>query len=271
MKALQPSRRRWISKHASSQCGVGQTLVKWKYQDDDRCPRCNASESTTHVLRCTAKGANDVWNESISTLTEYLRKSDTHPGLQEALLTSLHRWRHGAFTFANFAESAVNDVISSQSSIGWKNLLEGLLSKSWRQLQQRHYLREGSRKSSKRWARGLFVQLHHLAWKQWKHRNDVKHESDRSRYLRMERRLDLEIQRFYAQGRSDLPPRERYHFRLALPTLLNKPLSFKQNWFRNVTVAQQRAARRRANAALAEATSQEQSALLQWMRTARPS
>lgn len=58
MKALQPARRRWISKHASSNCGVGKTLVKWKYQDDDKCPRCRAPEDTTHVLRCKAKGAN---------------------------------------------------------------------------------------------------------------------------------------------------------------------------------------------------------------------
>ena len=97
MQALQPARRRWIAKHASSNCGVGTTLVKWKYQDDDRCPRCGVPEDTTHVLRCTAKGANEVWNESILKLTAYLQKTHTHPGIQESLLTNLHRWRHGAF------------------------------------------------------------------------------------------------------------------------------------------------------------------------------
>jgi len=40
MQALQPAGRRWIAKHASSNCGVGKTLVKWKYQNDDRCPWC---------------------------------------------------------------------------------------------------------------------------------------------------------------------------------------------------------------------------------------
>jgi len=34
---------------ASANCGVGTALVKWKYQDDDKCPRCNASEDTAHV------------------------------------------------------------------------------------------------------------------------------------------------------------------------------------------------------------------------------
>ena len=87
----------------------------------------------------------------------------------------------------------------------------------------------------------------------------------------MERRLNVQIQHFYAQGSSDLPPRERYHFRLAIPAILDKPLSFKQNWYRNVMAAKKRAARRRANAALIQANSREQTAILDWMRTSRPS
>jgi len=271
MQALQPARRRWIAKHVSSNCGVGTTLVKWKYQDDDRCPRCRVPEDTTHVLWCTANGANEVWNESIAKLTAYLQKTHTHPGIQESLLTNLHRWRHGAFTLSNFQENEVNSATTSQSSIGWKNLMEGLPSTSWRHLQQCYYHRHNSRRSSKRWAKGLFVHLHHLAWNQWEHRNKIKHDSDQARYLRMERRLNHQIERFCAQTHSDLPPRERLHFHLALPTIPNKPLSFKQNWFRNVTAAKQRTVRRRANAALVETNSREQSAILHWMLTNRPS
>jgi len=44
MQALQPARRRWIAKGASSNCGVGTTLIKWQYQDNDRCPRCRVPE-----------------------------------------------------------------------------------------------------------------------------------------------------------------------------------------------------------------------------------
>jgi len=117
-RLLQPARRRWIAKHASSNCGVGTTLAKWKCQDDDRCPRCRVPEDTTHVLRCTAKGANDVWNESVIKLTGYLQKTHTHPGIQESLLTNLHRWYHGAFTLSNFQEDEVNNATTSQSSIG---------------------------------------------------------------------------------------------------------------------------------------------------------
>jgi len=89
MPALKPSHPRWITKHASAYCDVGTTLVKWMHQDDDKCPRCNASEDTAHVLRCQAEGANEVWSESMAKLTTYLVESRTHPDLQQALLENL--------------------------------------------------------------------------------------------------------------------------------------------------------------------------------------
>jgi len=49
MPALKPSRRRWITKHVSANCGVGNALVKWKYQDDDKCPCCSVFEDTTQT------------------------------------------------------------------------------------------------------------------------------------------------------------------------------------------------------------------------------
>jgi len=64
MPALKPSHWWWITKHASANCGVGTTLVKWKRQQDDKCPHCRASEDTAHMLRCQAEGGHDVWSES---------------------------------------------------------------------------------------------------------------------------------------------------------------------------------------------------------------
>jgi len=138
MPALKSSRWRWITKHASANCGVGTTLVKWKHQDDDKCPRCNASEDMAHVLRCQAEGANDVWSESMAKLTNYMVESRTHPDLQRALLENLSRWHRGLLPCDDFEEAEVKQASQSQSLIGWKNLLEGLLSKQWRQVQQGH-------------------------------------------------------------------------------------------------------------------------------------
>ena len=270
MAALKPSRRRWITKHASANCGVGTTLVKWKYQDDHKCPRCNASEDTAHVLRCQAEGANEVWSESMAKLTTYLVESRTHPDLQRALLENLTRWRRGLSPCDDFQESEVKQTAQSQSLIGWKNLLEGLLSKQWRQVQQRHYNSLRCRKSAKRWIKGLFVRLHNLAWNQWDHRNDIKHRVRRTRQERMNHKLNQEICKLYQSGSQDLPPAERQHFRWSIVSLLQKPNGYKRHWLKNVTSARRRQARRLARNKKLDVTTPEQALLLKWMQTNRP-
>ena len=47
MKSLTPPERRFITKHASSNCGVGTTLVQWKLQEDAACPWCGQPEDST--------------------------------------------------------------------------------------------------------------------------------------------------------------------------------------------------------------------------------
>jgi len=214
MSALTPSRRRWITKHASANCGVGTTLVKWKYQDDDKCPRCNASEDTAHVIQCQAEGANEVWSESMAKLTTYLVASRTHPDLQRALLKNLSRWRRGLLPCDDFQEAEVKQATQSQSLIGWKNLLEGLLSKQWHQVQQRHYNSLRGRKSAKRWIKGLFVRLHNLAWNQWDPHNDIKHRVHCTRQERMNHKLNQAICKLYQSGSQD---KYKYKYK-TLPT-----------------------------------------------------
>lgn len=41
MQSLSPTRRRWITKHTSGNCGVGVTLKKWGLQEDSVCSRAS--------------------------------------------------------------------------------------------------------------------------------------------------------------------------------------------------------------------------------------
>ena len=81
-------------------------------------------------------GANEGWNENLDKVAQYLTDSDTLPALQEAILANLACWRRSQLPLVLFDDSSVTAAAQSQSSIGWKNILEGLLSSKWRQLQQ---------------------------------------------------------------------------------------------------------------------------------------
>jgi len=125
-KALKPGYQRWITKHASHNCGVGTTLVEWQHQEDDQCPCCGQPEDTNHVIRCTGAGATEIWTEQMNVLTEWMTEANTHPLLQDTLLANLQRWRQGLPPVTAHAAPRMQQMLESQSLIGWRNLMEGL-------------------------------------------------------------------------------------------------------------------------------------------------
>ncbi len=265
---LQPEERQWVTKHASNECGVGTTLVKWKHQRDPRCPRCGRPEDTAHVLLCVAQGTTAIWNEQTQELTTYLVESTTEAHLQQAILTRLHQWRH-QLPFTDVTDPDVQQALQAQDTLGWKNFIEGLPVKQWAHLQQRYYNSLDSSCSGKQWMASLIKHLNRLGRAMWKHRNDIKHFSDRHRHKEEEIELDHEIVRQFIQGPDDLPAGDRHHFRFNIITLQNRSLAFKQSWFANVMAARRRQARKRANDDTLQYASNKQQRLLNWGFTRR--
>jgi hypothetical protein len=73
MQHLSIPRRRYVTKVASENCGVGTTLVEWKYQQTATCPRCpQERETTQHVQQCQGHAANTSFNQSMDKLQAFL-------------------------------------------------------------------------------------------------------------------------------------------------------------------------------------------------------
>jgi hypothetical protein len=214
-----------------------------------------------------------LWNTGISDLQKFLAASHTKPILQDIILTGLRRWHQDLPPEAP-ADHAENDTTSSsiykaQVLIGWKNMMEGLLSVRIRHEQHRFYTDEGLQCSSKKWARDLLKVLQKLAWQQWDHRNKAKHQTTRPGQAKCVRRLDHQIRLEYLRGTTDLPIGDHIHFQHNILSLLRRPLDYKQAWFSNVLSARRRQARRRTQDATLEIATKETSAILQWMKTGR--
>ena len=245
---------------------VNKTLQEWGYQPSAKCPRCNKVESAAHVYKCTGCGASEVWDKSISKVKATLRKLQTDPAISEALLQCLQHYRqHKPLQLLKFPEH-VRPAIQEQHQIGWRRLLESLPSKRWQQLQHHHYHLLGTRRSSKVWIRRVLTSLHHLAWHQWEHRNDIKHKIKQTNYKAALQSLHNEIIREYTLGTTTLLEGDHHHLQVNLATLLQKSLPYKKNWLANVATSRQRFLRRQANNDELQTISREHSYLLKWMR-----
>jgi hypothetical protein len=245
MKSLPGGKQRWCTKHGSGHCGVGITLKSWKQQDDDECPRCQVAEDTTHVLRCTAHGATDVWNASVEKLWDALAMMDTPDDLRDAIIARLNQWRADSplHIDPSWSES-LRAVIISQDSLGWKNFLEGIPSILFRHHITHHYSSNGIDRSVKTWLRKVLQLAHDIAWNQWQHRNKILHEDDKPRMKRGIALLDQEICSLYVAGGHTLPAADQYHFQIPIDDLLNRSVQYKQHWYVNVIAAQKRQFRR---------------------------
>jgi hypothetical protein len=152
MNGLNAPLRKYITKSASENYGVGTTLVEWKHQDNAVCPRCSHQmETPTHVQRCDGYSAGKVFQKSIDKLEEFLTEEETRPNLQDAIIQCIKKWRAGETIRLMEYQDDIQQVIQQQHSIGWLDMMEGLPAKEWQVLQRRFYNEQGLRKSSKRW------------------------------------------------------------------------------------------------------------------------
>ncbi|MGL5934842.1 MAG: hypothetical protein ACRCZI_04390, partial [Cetobacterium sp.] len=205
MQHLSLPRRRYVTKVASENCGVGTTLVEWKYQISAKCPRCSHEHETTqHVQQCRGYAAHHSFTQSMEKLEKYLTNEITSPDVQEAVTHCLKRWQsQKAIQLYKFPRE-VKEVILQQHKIGWLDFLECLPAKGWQMLQRRYYREEGLQKSSKRWLRGLLLQLHHLGHKQWRHRCEVKNNITKPTEQELLNTIHIEIKQQFEWGPAQL-------------------------------------------------------------------
>ncbi len=161
----------------------------------------------------------------------------------------------------------VHEAAIKQSLIGWRNLAEGLPSRQWQLLQQRHYNRIGSCRTGHKWIKRILSLLKHALRQQWKHRNDIKHNKCRPRHKRMELELNSQIASELLIGPEDLPDGDRHHYDHNLVALIQKPLAFCQAWLVNISAAKQRQTQKRLRDDELVTISRKESKLLHWIHS----
>jgi len=105
----------------------------------------------------------------------------------------------------------VQQAIAEQDKIGWWNFLLGRVSKKFANIQQRHYLSLGSRRSGSVWVRKLVTELWQILWTMWEHRNHIQHNTLTPRKEQLLNRLRQEIREQFAQGTNGLPKRDHHY------------------------------------------------------------
>jgi hypothetical protein len=223
---------------------VGKVLQRNKLQEHAECPRCTAFENAEHVILCPALNAQRQWEATLTQLAQWLTKALTLPDLQTAIMTRLHFWRNqdAVLPPPTYNWPGVNDLITHQDIIGWKNFLEGGVLQAWAAKQQEYYDWLQRRNTGKRWITNLIKKLWEISWNMWEHRNGELTNPASPASLRKHARLDAKIHHEY-EDVSTLYIQDRRWFRRPKEILFTESLEYKTQWLESVCLAGARYAR----------------------------
>ena len=114
---------------------------------------------------------------STTALEWWLEKADTDPDLTDSIVE--YFWRRGTITMEEAIDDApprFRQMALSQDKIGWRRLLEGMISTEIAIIQRQYIAVNGSRMSLDKWCSGLITQLLEITHGQWLYRNYIVHD-----------------------------------------------------------------------------------------------
>ena len=261
MKSVVLSRKRWVTKHSSGFCAVGQMMLKWKKRPTDECPRCGVSENVEHVVRCRGKESDEIWLTAIKQLRIWMTQQKTLPNLADVICDRLSAWRTGSQpTVQISAFRGLRQVVSDQDECGWKAFLDGTPVLGWAEVQQSFYEWKGSRKLGQRWLLALIQKLWDVSWDQWQYRNSVLHDVNEG-MLALQRQAEIREQ--FQLGRASLTIEVQRLFLYGLDVILAYKAALQEAWLIRVRAARARAERKEGELAFW----QERQGMARWLNT----
>ena len=238
LASLQPGRRHWMTKHTFGFCGVNATLKKWGIKASSVCTRCGQIETTTHVWQCQHVETQKCWTQFLHKLQIWLNEQYTQPSLVSSLLDHLSSWSQQQEGRARFPRTQAE---SAQDFIGWEFLLEGMISRTWSDIQTTHYTKLGMSRTGLRWLTQLLLKFWGICWDLWNIRNEWEHK------MKLEanaERIRQQVEEMIHQGFHDLPNLANIYSVNRLEIIRKSSTVYQKAWLLNLAASRKRAQRK---------------------------
>lgn len=165
------------------------------------------------------------------------------PAINIALCATLRYWRNKRNS-GNYIDSdwdrSISKLFCHQASLGWQNMLEGIISTGWATLQQNHYNSIRSMKKGQKWIGSLSIELWKMVYGMWEHRNKALFESEKiseyqgSAELKKACLVEIEL------GLGNLDALYHPYIDTIAETLFEENLDYQRNWFSIVRQAREK-------------------------------
>jgi hypothetical protein len=192
-----------------------------------KCPLgCEHEELPFHFMKCNTDVMCDTQQKGLALLTKGLKKLKTAPSILEAIIQGIKCWTDDVEYNLDedshellFVESH-DQLIKTQSKIGWEYFMKGYIVKDWGNLQQSYYKSFDAHPlkfTRSCWVLKTLTLLHNYRTSLWNMRNSALHGGFTKISNQVyRRRLLQEVHELYWQDRSYLPLVDKDIFMLPL-------------------------------------------------------
>lgn len=241
----------WLCKQASDFSASGVQMGRWFGRDCTACPNCGTNpEHSRHLLFCPDQDWSRHLQQCISDLTDWLHKT-SDPSL--AHFTGLYLRGRGEVQFADIAHlpEDLRELAYAQDSIGWRNMLEGKISKHFFTLQDEYLAGCNTLLMTETWIKAFISKLLHITHSQWIYRN-ISHHHARYGALELKERRDLlrEIDALAEMDPALVPDESKFLLEIDFSHLKGDHTEKQRYWVRGMKAAIKAGRRRAASSSL---------------------
>lgn len=240
LKSKSPGYRIWLTKQHSDFCATGVQMKRWFGSSDDKCPSCKIrSETAGHLCRCPNEERTMLLRDNTSELQDWLNKNNnTHHEL--AYLVPKYILCRGTVKFCDLGPMSpqMMEIATQQDLIGWRNFLEGRVSKSIYTLQRTHLLLSSSHLKARNWMKQFISRILHITHSQWLFRNFTLHDSSAG-YLKLKERslAAAEIDSLMSAPSSSVPDECKFLLEFDTENLLRSDTDTQHYWIAAMNAA----------------------------------
>ena len=198
------------------------------------CPTCQAHDETfDHFFHCSHSSRQSWKSDMRKELLQYTDKTQTCVALQEILLTGIHSWLYQLPFPDNQFSPQWQELITSQSDIGWKQLLMGRFSNKWTELQYKHLKQQRKPITNTNHGTIWLSSIINIIWTHchllWEARNKDKHGHDtEAEKQKIQEQVQRRMTVLYELKSRCFPTDQRKWFHPTLATHVTREPKLKQ-------------------------------------------
>jgi hypothetical protein len=239
----------WLSKQHTGFCGTRLQTARYAGDEDENncCPCCGKpKEDAAHLLVCPDEDRTQLLKDTTEQFEQWMLRGGT-TCFEIAYWVPKYILYRGTKEFAQLGmmSPAMLRLARSQDKIGYRNFMEGRISKHFYDMQRLHLETSSSHLNGGDWMRQFATKVIHITHSQWIYRNFVLHDR-KGGYLRLKEReqLLLDIELLMDSDPSTVAPESKFLLEFDIDQLGHSGFEAQQYWVAAVKAAVKAGSRR---------------------------